>query len=633
MTDDLKLVVDEARREMQNGACLKNAEERRLYYKYNNISWKFGKYATVFQLVLIILMSFRPLIHLSAQYYAGESNATIFYTLPFQAHIFFDYQNNIIIYFILYVYQLPMIYVAMFHIAEVSFIVTMVLHLCGKFSILCFRIRNVSTKPSSLFQKDIKSVVNQHLELRKMSEILNNNFYLLLLIEYISCSSRLSLSMYVVLTTLDTDPVAAANFVMYTLDVTAYLYLYSYIGEQLRCESQNIADALYNIEWQEMTNKDRRVLLMCMTNGQKTECLTAGKFYEFSLFGFTKLATLQLWDMCDVIRDFNALIEIATELPLTLSILYGLLLIRANKKLIVVVDRIQSDIKGALSFEDDEERQVYQKYNNISFYFGKYVSMFAFFISYMLYATPLIDLLTRSRPDQDNNTRPYVLPFRSHMFFDYHYNTKVYTLIYLYQLPVAFLGVYHAAEASLIVTSTLHICAKMSMLACRIRKSLTKSPAHFQQRMKTMVIEHLELTKMTDILNNCFRQILLVEYLNCSFRLGVTMYVVLITLQKDTVVAFNFILYTIIVAAWLYLYSYIGEQLLQESHEVGEAFYNTDWTDITSNDRRSLVICLMNGQKPLYLMAGKFYRFTLFGYSDIVKTAMAFLSVLRTRVE
>ncbi|XP_076380638.1 uncharacterized protein LOC117217338 [Megalopta genalis] len=289
LSDDLKSVVDEARREMQNGVYLKNVDEKRLYYKYNNISWKFGKYATVFQFALIILMFFRPLIHLSVQSYAGESNATIFYTLPFRAHIFFDYQNNIMIYFILYVYQVPLMYVAMFHIAEVSFIVTMVLHLCGKFSILCFRIRNVTTKSSSLFQKNIKSVVNQHLELRKMSEILNNSFYLLLLIEYVSCSSRLSLSMYVVLTTLNTDPVAAANFVMYTLDVTAYLYLYSYIGEQLRCESENIGDALYNIEWQEVTDKDRRVLLICMTNGQKTECLTAGKFYEFSLFGFTKI--------------------------------------------------------------------------------------------------------------------------------------------------------------------------------------------------------------------------------------------------------------------------------------------------------------------------------------------------------
>nr|XP_033320766.1 odorant receptor 4-like [Megalopta genalis] len=233
---------------------------------------------------------------------------------------------------------------------------------------------------------------------------------------------------------------------------------------------------------------------------------------------------------------------------------------------------------------------------------------------------------------QDNNTRPYVLPFRSHMFFDYRYDTKVYTLIYLYQLPVAFLGVYHAAEVSLIVTSTLHICAKMSMLASRIRKSLTKYPVHFRQRMRTMVMEHLELTKLTNFLNNCFHHILLVEYLNCSFRLAITMYVVLITLRKDMMAAINYILYTIIVAAWLYLYSYIGEQLVHESQEVGEAFYNTDWTDITSQDRRSLVICLINGQKPQYLMAGKFYRFTLFGFSDIVKTAMAFLSVLRTMV-
>ncbi|XP_076295605.1 uncharacterized protein LOC143216440 [Lasioglossum baleicum] len=291
LSDSSKLVIDKTKREIRDGMFLRNNEERRLYHSYNNISWKFGKYATVFQAAIVVLMFLRPSIHLLVVH-AGGSNATLSYNLPHQAHIFFDYQNHTMRYFLLYVYQIPMIYLGMFHIAEVNYVVTMVLHLCGKFSILCFRIRNVPTKPPSLFRDHIKSVVNQHLELNQTSEILNDNFYLLLLIEYVSCSSRLSLSMYVVLTdifTFETDPVAATNFIMYSLDVIAYLYLYSYIGEQLRCESENVKDALYDIEWTDASNEDQKILLTCLINGCQAKYLTAGKFYQFSLFGFTKI--------------------------------------------------------------------------------------------------------------------------------------------------------------------------------------------------------------------------------------------------------------------------------------------------------------------------------------------------------
>ncbi|XP_078042857.1 putative odorant receptor 85d isoform X2 [Augochlora pura] len=355
--------------------------------------------------------------------------------------------------------------------------------------------------------------------------------------------------------------------------------------------------------------------------------------FKIVVFYFVQLAVLQLWDLYDVLHDFEGLIENVSVLPLTLTIPFALVLIRTNKKLSVVIKKIRSDIKGAILFENDEEKRLYQKYNNISFYFGKYVSIFTFVNTYMMYIRPLIGLVIYTLADHGNNTRPYELPFPVHMFLDYHYDPKIYTIIYIYQFPAGFVGMYHAAEASLIVTSTLHICGKLSMLACRIRMSLTKSPMHFRQRMKTMVLEHLELMKLTDFLNDCFCHILLLEYLNCSFRLGVTMYVVLITFGRDMVAAINFILYSIIVAAWLYLYSYIGEQLVQESQEVGDAFYDTVWTDIENHDKRSLVMCLRNGQRPQYLMAGKFYRFTLFGFSDIVKTSMALLSVLRTRVE
>nr|XP_033320765.1 uncharacterized protein LOC117217336 [Megalopta genalis] len=275
--------------------------------------------------------------------------------------------------------------------------------------------------------------------------------------------------------------------------------------------SQKVGEAFYHTVWTDLKNQDKRSLVMCLINGQRPQYLMAGKFYRFTLFGFCDssdysqigdslaycrrifaiggvmpqqdtpklfklivlyflfLILMQVWDTYDIFHDFELLVVSATEWPVSLSATIVLVLIRTNKKLPAVIDKIQNDINGAISFGNDEEKRRYQKYNNISVYFGKYVSLYGFVVAYMIYVRPLIGLLVHSGTDEDNNTQPYVLPFRAHMFLDYHYNAKIYTMLYIYQFPIAFAAVYHAAEVSLIVTSTLH------------------------HRMKTIVIEHLEL--------------------------------------------------------------------------------------------------------------------------------------------
>ncbi|XP_076227574.1 odorant receptor 13a-like isoform X3 [Nomia melanderi] len=285
---NLKLLVDGIKEEISDRKFCRNVDERRLYHRYYNIYHKFCKYGVLSQLVVAALVFFLPLMELLGHVLSG-SNSTHPYKLAVSAHILLDYQYNTGLYCLLYLYQFPLLYVIVFHIAEVSIIITMTLHLCGKLSMLSYRIRNIPTKPSDLFQKNMKGIVKQHLGLIKLSQILNDSFYLLLLVDYMGCTFRLSLSMYVALTTLPTDPMAVAAFCMYAADMINFLFLYSYVGEQLVFESQKVGESLCAIEWANVTNKDRKTLLMCMMNGQQTMYLTAGKFYKFSLFGFTNI--------------------------------------------------------------------------------------------------------------------------------------------------------------------------------------------------------------------------------------------------------------------------------------------------------------------------------------------------------
>ncbi|XP_076181188.1 odorant receptor 82a-like [Ptiloglossa arizonensis] len=127
--------------------------------------------------------------------------------------------------------------------------------------------------------------------------------------------------------------------------------------------------------------------------------------------------------------------------------------------------------------------------------------------------------------------------------------------------------------------------------------------------------------------------ILLIELLSCGFRLGIAFYVVLINdtfkLSTEPLVAYNFLVYATDVGSFIYLYSYIGEQLMYESQKIGDAFYDINWPEAANSDRKALLMCIMNGQKTMFITAGKFFTFSLFGFSGVIKTSMGGLSMLR----
>ncbi|XP_076384266.1 odorant receptor 47a-like [Megalopta genalis] len=127
--------------------------------------------------------------------------------------------------------------------------------------------------------------------------------------------------------------------------------------------------------------------------------------------------------------------------------------------------------------------------------------------------------------------------------------------------------------------------------------------------------------------------ILLFEYISCSVRLALCMYVALIGIRTNPMIGINFLFWSLDLFAFLYVYSYIGEQLANESQKYCDALYSIDWPDVIHKGGRSLLICMINGQKIEYMTAGKFYKFTLFGFMDIVKFTMAFVSMLQATMD
>ena len=130
----------------------------------------FSPTASKLKLFLFFLYSFiLPFSYVDA----GHDNSTLSYDLPFRAHIIFDYTTDARIYSLLYLYQFPVTCVAVYHATLASFIVSLVLHFCGRLSVLSYRIRNISTESHRAFNDGIQKAVATHLELIEYVSVFN----------------------------------------------------------------------------------------------------------------------------------------------------------------------------------------------------------------------------------------------------------------------------------------------------------------------------------------------------------------------------------------------------------------------------------------------------------------------------
>ncbi|XP_070168809.1 uncharacterized protein [Polyergus mexicanus] len=78
---------------------------------------------------------------------------------------------------------------------------------------------------------------------------------------------------------------------------------------------------------------------------------------------------------------------------------------------------------------------------------------------------------------------------------------------------------------------------------------------------------------------------------------------------------------------------YSGPVNCGKSARLRDTFYNSSWYNNPPSHTKLLSICITRSEKPLMLTAGKFYTLSLNTFTNIVKTSMAYLSILRNFVE
>ncbi|KYQ47025.1 Putative odorant receptor 13a [Trachymyrmex zeteki] len=515
-----------------------------------------------------------------------------------------------------------------------------------------------------------------------MAKSVDNIFNLILLDELFGNSVVLAISLYYVMMNLDISEIPTCfTFIFFAITALVMLFGYCLIGEQLAQQCISVQNAYYQCNWYQMPLSFRKCLLICMIRGQVILYLTAGRFYIFSLNSFTDdqkdldraakvlswnkrlMSTLGLWpfqsndlifsinfgyfalllileylDFFLYIGDFEHVIMNLTESIAFVQIFVRMSTLRLyNDEIGEVITEAMKDFDKA-NYKTAEEIKTFVTYYAKSRIFFKLMMVFVTITASSYYLTPILIILGNGGlPEivtKENVTQIiYLLPYRFHVLYAIE-NMRTYTITYAWQMPFAFISAFGQSTADCImITLVFHICGQMSVLALRIN-NIDTEVCDCGPEMRHVMLMHVRLLRMGKIIGKAFSATLLAHLLGATCLVSILGYQMLTNLSKGEtgVVALlvKFFIFIFLVLLILYAHCTIGENLLTESAKVCEAFYNCRWYDMSKNNARMLILCMARSQKPLCLIAGKFTMFCLSTLTDVLKTSMGYLSVLRS---
>ncbi|XP_034179214.2 uncharacterized protein LOC117603818 [Osmia lignaria lignaria] len=177
-----------------------------------------------------------------------------------------------------------------------------------------------------------------------------------------------------------------------------------------------------------------------------------------------------------------------------------------------------------------------------------------------------------------------------------------------------------------------HLCGQVEILKIKFSRAIDDN-GRGAENLHSLINRHDYLLKLSVMLNDTISLVLAMQLLSSCILICTCGFQFILALHDGNVVM---VIKTFIILSTLMIqlfgYSYVGNYLKCQMDEIGYSSYNCSWYKLPTNVAKDIVIVILNAQKPVHLMAGKFFVVNLEGFMSILKTSMSYLSVLRVMI-
>nr|AZQ24898.1 odorant receptor [Aphidius gifuensis] len=383
--------------------------------------------------------------------------------------------------------------------------------------------------------------------------------------------------------------------------------------------------------------------------------------YNCWLIYWTAHTIFEYIDLFLYTDNFEHVIENLTEnISFTQALVNIIMMKKYNKILKKLIIEAMKNYHEKL-YKSSSEQKIFFNYNNKTKLLCKFLFIFILITAPSYYIKPLTNLINDVELGDNSSIKKYILPYRFYNFYNIN-NNKQYAFAYAASFPVIIIGgLAPAATDFLLITIVYYVSSKLSVLSLKIT-NINSNSINLHNNIKEIFIEHKKLIEMGRKTQKIFSEILLFHFIGSTTLICLVEYQIITVKQNENkcimfqriliklinyivnIIIFvykcysygqkteivSYISYILVIFMALYIHCVVGESLVTESKTICEAYYCCDWYNMTNGIQKDCTLGILRSQKVLCLSFGKFGIFELSTMTNVVKTSMGYLSVLRS---
>ncbi|XP_043272510.1 odorant receptor 13a-like [Venturia canescens] len=235
---------------------------------------------------------------------------------------------------------------------------------------------------------------------------------------------------------------------------------------------------------------------------------------------------------------------------------------------------------------------------------------------------PMIDILVFHSEER-------ILPFRGY-FMRNQTSSPLYERLYVVNVILGGLcGTTIAGATSFNLVSTMHGAARFSVLQKRL-EALKSNDSDCGAAMIDCVKRHQDAIKFADTLERIINVLALGQFV-ISTALVCCAGFQLASMIEDKSRLMKYFSFLNSAIFELFLFSYSGNQLIDESEAIIDSAYASEW--IGGPFCLNLRILMLRATRPSKITAAKFYDMSLKSFSSVLSTSFSYFTVLQTMNE
>ncbi|XP_076177142.1 odorant receptor 2a-like [Ptiloglossa arizonensis] len=181
-----------------------------------------------------------------------------------------------------------------------------------------------------------------------------------------------------------------------------------------------------------------------------------------------------------------------------------------------------------------------------------------------------------------------------------------------------------------------HACGQLNVLMNWITEFVNESGKRpketYGNEIGIMVEHHLRVLSLISRIENVMNRICFSEMFKCTLNICMLGYYILTEwAYRDFQNLTTYFLIMISMTFNMFIICYIGEVLTEQCKKVGEVVYMTNWYYLPGKTVLDLLLIIARSSAAIKITAGKLIHISIYTFGDMMKSAFAYLNLLRQR--